>query len=140
AKYPDYTQNPSKSENAWVQQLRWQAGCVRSTLHGARSQSNDGHSAESTLCRKPTDNVVTVNGGDRGRTGLAHYYSELPGVNVEYCFDARLPKSSQSPCLRAADTDRRRPQCERLEYVGAASNAAIDQYWDSAPDRCDYLG
>ncbi len=84
--------------------------------------------------------MVTINGGDRWRTGLAHDYAELPGVNVEYCFDARLPESSQSPRLRASDTDRRCPQCERLEYVGAASHAAIDQYWDSAPDRCNYLG
>ena len=96
--------------------------------------------AESTLSRKPADNVITVNGSNGWRTSLTHDYAEFPGVHVEYCFDARLPERSQSPDLRAADTDRRRSQCERLEYVGAASNAAIDQYRDSAPDRCNDLG
>src|SRR5215472_18435116 len=77
---------------------------------------------------------------ERGRPGLAHDRHEFAVEDVEHRLDAALTEGSQPPGLRPADADRGRPERERLEDVGAAADAAVDEHRDAALDGGHHLG
>ena len=53
---------------------------------------------------------------------------------------ARLAVDGEPPERRAAGEHGARAERERLDDVGAAADAAVDQHLDAAVDRLDHLG
>src|SRR5258708_3010176 len=59
---------------------------------------------------------------------------------VEHAFDARLAEGTEPPEVWPADSDGTRAQRQRLDDIGAAPEAGIDQHGNAAVDRLDDLG
>src|ERR1700690_2095373 len=71
----------------------------------------------------------------RGRTGLAHDLQQFAVEDVDHSFDAGLTEGGESPDLRPADADRGRAEGQRLEHVGTAAHAAVEQHGYASADR-----
>src|SRR5262245_50172301 len=66
--------------------------------------------------------------------GLTHHQLELTAEKREHGLDSLLSKRRQTPDVGPADSNRRRAERERLEDVGPASKAAVDEDRHSASD------
>ena len=62
---------------------------------------------------------------------------DLPAQQVENVCDAFLPVHRETPHHRAPDQDRAGSEAERLENIGAASNAAVEQNLRTPVDGVD---
>jgi len=56
---------------------------------------------------------------------------------VEHVPHAFLPGDGEPPHHGTSDEDRTRAECKRLEHVGAAAHAAVEQHFGAAVDRLD---
>ena len=76
----------------------------------------------------------------RRRAELLHGGARLLLQQVEHALDARLAEGAEPPEIGPADADGARAERQRLDDVGAAAEARIDQHRDAAVDRLDDLG
>jgi hypothetical protein len=77
---------------------------------------------------------------DAQRPHLAHDGGELAVHDLQHAVYASLAEGCEAPDVRPADADRAGAQAERLQNVGPAAHAAIDQHRDVAAHRLDDLG
>src|SRR5919201_1674679 len=64
---------------------------------------------------------------DGGRADLLHHGVRLDAQELEHAFDAGLPEGAEAPDIGPPDAHRRRAHAQRLDDIGAAAEAGIDQ-------------
>src|SRR5438552_10404289 len=64
---------------------------------------------------------------DGRRTDLLHGGVELDAQQLQHALDARLAERAETPDVWPPDADRARAEAQRLDDVGAAAEAGIDQ-------------
>jgi len=62
---------------------------------------------------------------------------QLALQNLEHPIDTRLTERTEPPQKRTADADRFRAERQRLEHVGAAPHAAVDEHRNAIADFGD---
>src|SRR6266446_2208801 len=60
--------------------------------------------------------------------------------DLKAALDPGLTERRKPPYVRSADANRRGPESQRLENVGPAAKAAVNQDWHLAADRLNHLG
>src|SRR5436190_5461536 len=91
---------------------------------------------------RPRNDRIEVFGpdlADRGRADERHRPLELGIEDLEHPGDADLPEGPQPPDLRAADASHVRADRQRLEHVGTAADAAVEQHRHRSANRFDHL-
>src|SRR5882672_1411369 len=76
---------------------------------------------------------------ERRRADLLHDGAQLDAQQLEHALDAGLAERAQAPDIRPADAHAARAQRERLDDIGAAAKAAVDEDRHAAADRLDDL-
>jgi len=72
---------------------------------------------------------------ERRRAELLHRDVGLGAQNSEHAFDAVLTKGAEAPQVGPTDTHRLRAHGQRLDDVGAAAEATVDQHRHAAADH-----
>src|SRR5438045_1888923 len=75
----------------------------------------------------------------RRRARLAHHHLRLLAQEGEHRLHSFLAERRESPDVWPSNPRRRRAERERLEDVGAAANAAVDDYRNTAAHALDYF-
>src|SRR5712672_2662823 len=70
---------------------------------------------------------------------LLHHAVGLDAQELEHALDAGLAERAQTPDVGAPDADGRCAHAQRLDDVGAAAEARVDQDRDAALHRLDDL-
>src|ERR1700733_5973032 len=76
---------------------------------------------------------------DRADAALLHGRAGFGAHEIEYALDAFLAEGAQPPEIWPADADRLRAHRERLDRIGAAPKAAVDDHGHAALYRGDDL-
>ena len=74
---------------------------------------------------------------ERGRAHLLHLGAGLVAQQLKRALDTRLAEGAESPEIGPADADCRCAHAQRLDDVGAAAEAGVDQHRHVAGDRDD---
>src|ERR1044071_1620265 len=77
---------------------------------------------------------------DIRRADLLHGGVEFDPHQLEHALDTGLPEGAETPDVRAADADRAGAEAQRLDDVGAAAEARVDQDRHAPAHRLDDLG
>jgi len=76
---------------------------------------------------------------DRRSTDLLHDGVRLDAQQFERTLDAWLPEGAEAPDIRPAHAHRGRSHAQRLDDIGAAAEARVDQDRNAALYRFDYF-
>src|ERR1700733_15891297 len=73
----------------------------------------------------------------RACAALLHGGAGFRAYDLEHALDTFLAECAEPPQIRPADTDRLRAHRERLDRIGAAAEAAVDDHGHAALHRGD---
>src|SRR4051794_21883110 len=77
---------------------------------------------------------------DGRNAAIAHRHDQLRAEDVDDALDTGLSVSGEAPDVRAANADRPGAEGQRLEDLGAAAEASVDQDGEVAADGVDHFG
>src|ERR1700688_4102127 len=81
-----------------------------------------------------SSNVFACDVGDGPRAAVAHREFQFTLHDFDHAIDACLAERSQSPKKWTSNADGFGAECECLEYIGAAPEAAVDVHRNFAAD------
>src|SRR5882672_7512150 len=72
--------------------------------------------------------------GDGTRAAIAHRQFQLALQDLQHAIDAGLAEGAEPPQKWTTDADTLGAERKRLEHIGAAAHAAIDEHRNAAAD------